>query len=173
MSDGALLPIFPLSNVVLYPRVQIPLHFFEPRYRALARDVLASERYIGMTTVLPEHIDAMPGVRFALFLGADGLVAGVEQLFRIFPALQAQWANRAFTCRNFLDCMGTLAPSQDTQATPFFSEVCLPICRALFAKIAHLFQLQAWRGFAVGALRGIENVGVQRRLRRNMIPGLW
>ncbi|MAE94958.1 MAG: ATP-dependent protease, partial [Deltaproteobacteria bacterium] len=26
-------PLFPLSNVVLFPRAVAPLHIFEPRYR--------------------------------------------------------------------------------------------------------------------------------------------
>ena len=61
MTESTLLPIFPLSNVVLYPRIQTPLLLFEPRYRALARDVLAGERRIGMVTVRPERLAEMPG----------------------------------------------------------------------------------------------------------------
>lgn len=41
-------PLFPLPDVVLFPRVLLPLHLFEPRYRALARDALAGEHLIGM-----------------------------------------------------------------------------------------------------------------------------
>lgn len=33
-------PIFPLPNTVLFPGVRLPLHVFEPRYRALTRDAL-------------------------------------------------------------------------------------------------------------------------------------
>jgi uncharacterized protein len=40
--------IFPLSGVVLYPGLQLPLHIFEPRYRALVKDALARDRRIGM-----------------------------------------------------------------------------------------------------------------------------
>ena len=61
MSESELLPIFPLSNVVLFPRVKTPLHLFEPRYRQLARDVLQGDRRVGMVVVRPEHIDEMPG----------------------------------------------------------------------------------------------------------------
>ena len=58
---NAALPLFPLSNVVLFPGVQIPLHVFEARYRQLARDALAGERVIGMVAVRPEHVSEMPG----------------------------------------------------------------------------------------------------------------
>ena len=38
-----IIPVFPLPNVVLFPRVQLPLHIFEPRYRAMVRDVIEAE----------------------------------------------------------------------------------------------------------------------------------
>lgn len=47
-SFSGLLPIFPLENVVLFPRSVLPLHIFEPRYRAMVRDALERERLIGM-----------------------------------------------------------------------------------------------------------------------------
>jgi Lon protease-like protein len=43
-----LLPLFPLPNVVLFPGVRLPLHIFEPRYRAMVADALESDRRIGM-----------------------------------------------------------------------------------------------------------------------------
>jgi Lon protease-like protein len=33
-------PVFPLPNVVLFPRAILPLHIFEPRYRSMIADVL-------------------------------------------------------------------------------------------------------------------------------------
>ena len=41
-------PIFPLPNVVLFPNAYLPLHIFEPRYRAMTRHALDRERVIGM-----------------------------------------------------------------------------------------------------------------------------
>ena len=40
--------IFPLAGAVLYPELQVPLHIFEPRYRAMVSDALARDRRIGM-----------------------------------------------------------------------------------------------------------------------------
>ena len=48
----ARLGMFPLS-AVLYPHAQIPLHVFEPRYRALMHDCLEADRRFGV--VLIEH----------------------------------------------------------------------------------------------------------------------
>lgn len=42
------LPIFPLGGVLLLPRAELPLHIFEPRYRAMTRDALAGANIIGM-----------------------------------------------------------------------------------------------------------------------------
>ncbi|PEQ12376.1 ATP-dependent protease [Novosphingobium sp. PC22D] len=40
--------IFPLPGAVLYPGLQLPLHIFEPRYRAMVGDALVRDRLIGM-----------------------------------------------------------------------------------------------------------------------------
>jgi uncharacterized protein len=44
------LGMFPLS-AVLYPHAQIPLHIFEPRYRALTRDCLAGDSRFGVVLI--------------------------------------------------------------------------------------------------------------------------
>ena len=40
--------IFPLPGAILFPGLQLPLHIFEPRYKALIKDALARDRLIGM-----------------------------------------------------------------------------------------------------------------------------
>jgi uncharacterized protein len=59
------IPIFPLPNVVLFPSALLPLHIFEPRYRAMVVDALDSERLIGMVMLRPgweSHYDRTPEV---------------------------------------------------------------------------------------------------------------
>ncbi len=43
-----IIPIFPLPNVVLFPKTHLPLHIFEYRYREMIQDILEGERLIGM-----------------------------------------------------------------------------------------------------------------------------
>jgi Lon protease-like protein len=43
-----ILPIFPLTGVLLLPRGRLPLNIFEPRYLAMTRDAMEGERLIGM-----------------------------------------------------------------------------------------------------------------------------
>jgi Lon protease-like protein len=50
------LPVFPLPEVVLFPGVHLPLHVFEPRYRAMTAEVLAAppdRRLIVMALLMP------------------------------------------------------------------------------------------------------------------------
>ena len=49
----AIIPIFPLPNAVLFPGVFLPLHIFEPRYRAMVADALEGDRLIGMMLLKP------------------------------------------------------------------------------------------------------------------------
>jgi uncharacterized protein len=42
------IPIFPLTGVLLLPRGRLPLNIFEPRYLAMTQDALGGERLIGM-----------------------------------------------------------------------------------------------------------------------------
>jgi len=74
------LPLFPLSNVVLFPGLATPLHLFEPRYRQLARDVLAGERRIGMVVVRPEFADEMSGDPPVYPIGCCGRVTESHKL---------------------------------------------------------------------------------------------
>lgn len=68
-------PIFPLGGALLFPRTQLPLHVFEPRYRDMVRDALAGNRMIAM--VQPrDHLDP-PGL---FEIGCIGTITGSETL---------------------------------------------------------------------------------------------
>ena len=43
------IPLFPLPNVVLFPKTLRPLHIFEPRYRKMIEAALEGEHLVGMT----------------------------------------------------------------------------------------------------------------------------
>jgi uncharacterized protein len=48
------LPMFPLGTV-LFPHMVLPLHVFEPRYRALMHDVLDGDREFGVALISRGH----------------------------------------------------------------------------------------------------------------------
>ena len=78
MSD--LLPIFPLPNAVLFPNVFLPLHIFEPRYRELIADALASDRLIGMVLLRPGWERDYEGRPPVYPIGCSGVITHVERL---------------------------------------------------------------------------------------------
>src|SRR5262249_53877413 len=69
------LSVFPLAGALLFPRMHLPLHIFEPRYRAMVSDALARDRRIGM--IQPRGSGEPP----ALFeIGCVGRIADVAAL---------------------------------------------------------------------------------------------
>ena len=56
--DGQRISLFPLAGALLLPGAHLPLHIFEPRYRALVSDALARDRLIGM--VQPSDNEPVP-----------------------------------------------------------------------------------------------------------------
>ena len=71
------LSIFPLPGALLFPRAHLPLHIFEPRYRALVADASARDRRIAM--IQPQ--DRPDGGTSALFdVGCVGRIDQVEAL---------------------------------------------------------------------------------------------
>lgn len=74
------IPIFPLPNVVLFPHVFLPLHIFEPRYRAMVEDALADDRIIGMVLLRPGWEGAYEGRPPVYPVGCAGLITHAERL---------------------------------------------------------------------------------------------
>ena len=70
------LPIFPLPGAILFPRSQLPLHIFEPRYRDMVRDALDGPGRIGMIQPHAAEDEGAP-----LYpVGCVGDIVGVEEL---------------------------------------------------------------------------------------------
>lgn len=51
--DFSVVPLFPLPNVVLFPRAVLPLHIFEERYKQMTADALRSDGQIAMALLRP------------------------------------------------------------------------------------------------------------------------
>jgi uncharacterized protein len=69
------IPVFPLAGALLFPRAQLPLHIFEPRYRAMVRDALATNQLIGM---IQPRGEGEPPPLFEV--GCIGRIAAAEEL---------------------------------------------------------------------------------------------
>ena len=75
-SSPARLPLFPLAGAILFPRSQLPLHIFEPRYRDMVRDALSNGGRIGMVQPLASDDEE----REIYPVGCVGDIVGVEEL---------------------------------------------------------------------------------------------
>ena len=42
------IPVFPLSNFIIFPKTSVPLNIFEPRYVDMINDSMKSNKFIGM-----------------------------------------------------------------------------------------------------------------------------
>ena len=42
------IPVFPLSNFIIFPKTTVPLNIFEPRYIDMVNDSMKSDKLIGM-----------------------------------------------------------------------------------------------------------------------------
>ena len=74
------LAIFPLAGAVLFPGLHLPLHIFEPRYRAMVQDVLIRTRQIGMIQPLPAALGAGADAPPLHAIGTVGRIVDVETL---------------------------------------------------------------------------------------------
>lgn len=53
------IPVFPLNGALLFPRGQLPLNIFEPRYLNMLDDAMSGERLIGMIQPAPGDQDRL------------------------------------------------------------------------------------------------------------------
>jgi Lon protease-like protein len=78
---GTRVSIFPLAGAILYPGLGLPLHIFEPRYRALVKDALARDRRIGMIQPRIVYSKGGPEDGAPLYrVGCLGKIGDVEAL---------------------------------------------------------------------------------------------
>ena len=51
------IPVFPLSNFIIFPKTTVPLNIFEPRYIDMINDSMKSNKLIGMIQPKTSNID--------------------------------------------------------------------------------------------------------------------
>jgi ATP-dependent Lon protease len=61
---STIIPLFPLPNVVLFPGMILPLHIFEPRYRAMIKDAMAHDAQFGLVLCHDYDPTTMNGIPF-------------------------------------------------------------------------------------------------------------
>jgi len=64
-----IIPIFPLSNFILFPKTSVPLNIFEPRYKAMIDDSMKTNKMIGLIQPKKNNINSIPDLHKVGCLG--------------------------------------------------------------------------------------------------------
>ena len=54
-----IIPIFPLSNFIIFPDTTVPLNIFEPRYIEMISDSMKSNKFIGLIQPKQNNINSI------------------------------------------------------------------------------------------------------------------
>jgi uncharacterized protein len=76
----AVIPIFPLPEVVLFPTASRPLYIFEPRYKAMIADAMKGDRIIGTILLRPGFEQDSDGRPPIYEIGTAGQIVDFEEL---------------------------------------------------------------------------------------------
>src|SRR5206468_8982532 len=76
----SVIPVFPLPNMVFFPRTYLPLHIFEPRYRTMVRDAASTHRMIGMVLLKEGWESDYDGAPAVFSTGCVGRIISVQPL---------------------------------------------------------------------------------------------
>ena len=71
------LPVFPLSNFIIFPRTTVPLNIFEPRYIDMINDSMKSNKFIGM--IQPKNLKESQIVPELYDVGCMGKITSFKE----------------------------------------------------------------------------------------------
>ena len=101
------IPVFPLSNFILFPNTTVPLNIFEPRYIEMVNDAMKGNRIIGMIqprkselTVPPLYKVGCAGKIISFSETEDGrylIVLSGTSRFKIIEELETERLYRKFS----------------------------------------------------------------------------
>ena len=71
------IPIFPLSNFIIFPDTTVPLNIFEPRYIDMINDSMKTNKLIGM--IQPKNIDKITNIPNLHDVGCLGKITSFRE----------------------------------------------------------------------------------------------
>ena len=72
------IPIFPLSNFIIFPKTAVPLNIFEPRYIDMVNDSMKSNKLIGM--IQPKNLKSNSKINVDLYdIGCLGKITSFKE----------------------------------------------------------------------------------------------
>ena len=79
-AERVYLPIFPLPDLTFFPHTVLPLHIFEPRYRAMVSDCLGRDRRLAVVGLKPGFEDNYEGKPAVHAVAGAGEIVRCERL---------------------------------------------------------------------------------------------
>jgi len=64
-----IIPVFPLSNFIIFPHTTVPMNIFEPRYIEMIKDSLETNKLIGLIQPKKNNINSIPDLHEVGCLG--------------------------------------------------------------------------------------------------------
>jgi uncharacterized protein len=80
MIQEDIIAIFPLPNLVFFPKTNLPLHIFEPRYCEMVKETIENKQLIGMFLLQPGWQDDYYGNPPVYPVGCAGEMTHFEEL---------------------------------------------------------------------------------------------
>ena len=71
------IPVFPLSNFIIFPKTTVPLNIFEPRYIDMINDSMKSNKMIGM--IQPKHSNKNVNIPDLYDIGCMGKITSFTE----------------------------------------------------------------------------------------------
>ena len=71
------IPVFPLSNFIIFPKTTVPLNIFEPRYIDMINDSMGSEKFIGI--IQPKNHDTQRNIINLHDVGCLGKITSFKE----------------------------------------------------------------------------------------------
>ncbi len=96
------IPVFPLSNFIIFPRTTVPLNIFEPRYIEMVNDSMNSNKLIGM--VQPKNDSELYNV------GCLGKISNFKEtsdkrfLIELKGLIRFEIVNEVFSDKKYREC---------------------------------------------------------------------
>ena len=71
------IPVFPLSNFIIFPKTSVPLNIFEPKYIDMINDSMKSNKMIGM--IQPKNSNIEPNIPILHNVGCLGKITSFTE----------------------------------------------------------------------------------------------
>jgi len=72
-----IIPVFPLSNFIIFPKTTVPLNIFEPRYIDMVNDSIKSNKLIGM--IQPKNSENQENIPNLHNIGCLGKITSLKE----------------------------------------------------------------------------------------------